>query len=154
MENGNKKVTKNHWSKTKVDSTIRKINNEIYKRNRQAPLQIKIDDLSIFINERITKRGIAKGMVFIQEDLNKNLLKIEKISLEVIFSSHLEFQYEKLKEIKKIIKIEIWSDIRFLMINKAITPGEVTELIKRQTEIDNDIDKWQDSIQRAISAQR
>ena len=67
----------------------------------------------------------------IQEDLNKNLLKIEKISLEVIFSSHLEFQCEKLREIKKIIKIEIWSDIRFLMINKAITPGEVTELIER-----------------------
>ena len=63
MENGNKKVKKDHWSKTKVDSTIRKINNDIYKRNRQAPLQIKIDDLSIFINERITKRGIAACLV-------------------------------------------------------------------------------------------
>ena len=40
------------------------------------------------------------------------------------------------------------------MINKAITPGEITELIRRQLDIDKDIDKWSDSIEKAISADR
>ena len=40
------------------------------------------------------------------------------------------------------------------MINKAITPGEITELIRRQLEIDKDLDKWVMSIQKAISADR
>lgn len=52
------------------------------------------------------------------------------------------------------MRIEIWTDIRFLMINKAITPGEITELIRRQLEIDKDLDKWVMSIQKAISADR
>ena len=52
------------------------------------------------------------------------------------------------------MKIEIWTDIRFLMINKAITPGEITELIRKQISIDNDIDRWLESIRKAIQAER
>ena len=52
------------------------------------------------------------------------------------------------------MKIEIWSDIKFLMVNKAITPGEITELIRRQIEIDKDIDRWIIGIKKAISANR
>ena len=52
------------------------------------------------------------------------------------------------------MKIEIWTDIRFLMINKAITPGEITELIRMQMNIDNDLDKWIVGIEKAISADR
>ena len=62
-EQNNKK--KNHWTQTKTDNAIKKINQEIYKRNRQAPLQVKLDDLAIFINDKITRRGIAKGLVCI-----------------------------------------------------------------------------------------
>lgn len=50
-EQNNKK--KNHWTQTKTDNAIKKINQEIYKRNRQAPLQLKLDDLAIFINDKI-----------------------------------------------------------------------------------------------------
>ena len=146
------KNQKNHWTKTKVDEATKKINNEIYKRNRQAPIQIKLDDFSIFINDKITRRGIAKGLVFIQEDLNKNILNAEKKTIQVLLESDLKKQYEILIDVKKIIKIEIWSDIRFLMINKAITPGEITELIRRQSEIDKDLNRWIQSIQNAISA--
>ena len=39
-------IKKNHWTKSKIDEANRKINNEIYKRNRQAPIQIKIDDMA------------------------------------------------------------------------------------------------------------
>ena len=39
----------NHWTQTNVDNAAKKINQEIYKRSRQAPIHIKMDDLSIFI---------------------------------------------------------------------------------------------------------
>ena len=32
------------------------------------------------------------------------------------------------------------------MVNKAITPGEITELIRKQLEIDKDLNKWIESI--------
>lgn len=146
------KVKKNHWTQTKVNDATKKINQEIYKRNRQAPINIKMDDMSIFINYRITKRGISRGLVSIQEDLNKNILKAEKYTMSALIETEPEEQYEYLRKAKKIMKIEIWTDIRFLMINKAITPGEITELIRRQLEIDEDLDRWMLGINRAISA--
>ena len=130
----------------------KKINQEIYQRNRQAPIHIKIDDLAIFINDRITRRGIAKGLISVQEDLNKNLLKVEKYTVEALILENPKQQFDCLLKAKKVMKIEIWTDIRFLMVNKAITPGEITELIRRQLEIDKDLEKWLLSIEKAISA--
>ena len=83
MEDKNKR---NNWTRKKIDETKEKINKEIYKRDRQASIQIKLDDLAIYINDRITRHGIAKGLVFIQEDLNKNILDIEKITLRILFN--------------------------------------------------------------------
>ena len=51
------------------------------------------------------------------------------------------------------MKVEIWTDIRFLMVNKAITPGEISELIRKQLEIDKDLNKWIISVRKAISAE-
>ena len=147
-----KKTKKNHWTQSRVDNAVKNINQEIYKRNRQAPLHIRLDDLSVFINDKITRRGIAKGLVYIQEDLNKNILNAEKKTMEALLSDDLKEQHMCLLQAKKLLKIEVWTDIRFLMINKAITPGEITELIRKQMEIDKNIDKWLESIQRAISA--
>ncbi|MCF0126636.1 MAG: hypothetical protein HUJ68_12965 [Clostridia bacterium] len=112
-----------------------------------------MDDLAVFINDKITRRGIAKGLVFIQEDINKNILEAEKITINVLILTNPEEQYENLLKVKKIMKVEIWTGIRFLMINKAITPGEITELIRRQLEIDKDLDRWLAGIKKAISAQ-
>lgn len=61
-------------------------------------------------------------------------------------------QFDCLLKAKEVMKIEIWTDIRFLMVNRAITPGEISELIRRQLEIDKDIEKWLLSIEKAISA--
>ncbi len=57
------KSNKNHWTQTNIDNATKKINQEIYKRNRQAPIHIKMDDMAIFINDKITRRGIAKVLV-------------------------------------------------------------------------------------------
>ena len=145
---------KNHWTQSKVDIANKKINKDIYERNRQAPIHIKLDDLSVYINDRITRRGIAKGLVSIQEDLNKNLLEVEKRTIEALLTENKERQYMSLLKAKQIMKIEIWTDIRFLMVNKAITPGEITELIRKQLEINKDLNKWTESVQKAISADR
>ena len=143
MEDKNKR---NNWTRKNIEEAKKKINKEIYKRDRQASIQIKLDDLTIYINDRITRHGIAKGLVFIQEDLNKNILDIEKITLRILFSNNLKEQLKYLINIKKIIKIEIWTDIRFLMVNKGIAPGEITDLIRRSNEIESIIDKWISSI--------
>lgn len=66
----------------------------------------------------------------------------------------MEEQYIHLLQAKYIMKVETWTDIRFLMINKAITPGEITELIRKQLEIDKDLEKWLVAIEKAISANR
>ena len=150
----NQKKKKNNWSKSKVDEALKKINNEIYKRNKQASIQIKLDDLSEFINNKITARGIAKGMVFVQEDFNRNILKIEKTIISILLTNDIHQQINLLNDVKTYIKLEIWPDIRFLMIHKAITPGEITELIKRQSAIDDVIEKWEASMHIAISANR
>ncbi len=139
---------KNYWTQTRVDEASKKINRDIYERNRQAPIHIKIDDLSIYINDKITRRGIAKGLVSIQEDLNKNILEVEKRTVEALIVNNKQKQYTSLLRAKQIIKVEIWTDIRFLMINKAITPGEISELIRKQLEIDKDLNRWITSIRR------
>ncbi len=148
-----KKQIKNHWTQTKIDGATKKINQEIYKRNRQAPIHIKMDDLAILINDKITRRGIAKGLVFVQEDLNKNILEVEKNTMKALLTTNPIEQYEMLIKVQNIMKVEIWTDIRFLMINKAITPGEITELIRRQSEIDKDLEKWLLGVEKAISAE-
>ena len=84
------KNKKNHWTQTKIDNATKKINNEIYKRNRQAPIQLKMDDMAVFINDKITRRGIAKGLVFIQEDLNRNILMAQKNTVKVLLITNLE----------------------------------------------------------------
>ncbi len=91
-------------------------------------------------------------MVFIHEDLNKNIVEVQKNTMSVIFGKDICKQYEFLENAKNIMKIQIWTDMRFLMINKAITPGEITEFIRRQLDIDKDIQKWMAGIKCAISA--
>ena len=81
-----------------------------------------------------------------------NLLEVEKKTLEALISQDKKEQRNYLLEAKYIMNIEIWTDIRFLMINKAITPGEITELIRRQLDIDKDVDRWIVAIKKAISA--
>ena len=54
------KPKKNHWTQSKVDEATKRINQEIYKRNRQAPIHLKMDDLAILIMIKITRRGIAR----------------------------------------------------------------------------------------------
>ena len=108
----------------------------------------------IYINDKITRRGIAKGLVSIQEDLNNSILKVEKQTMEALLTTETKKQYNHLLQAKYIMKVETWTDIRFLMINKAITPGEITELIRKQLEIDKDLEKWLVAIEKAISANR
>ena len=149
----NQKPKKNHWTQTNVENATKKINQVIFERNRQAPIHLKLDDLSIYINNNIGRRGIAKGLVTIQEDFNRNILEVEKMTMKALLTNDKNKQYENLLQAKYIMKVEIWTDIRFLMVNRAITPGEITELIRKQVEINKDLERWFESIKKAISAQ-
>ena len=84
--------------------------------------------------------------------MNKNIIEAEKNTVKVLTITNPKEQYESLTKVKQIMKVEVCTDIRFLMINKAITPGEITELIRRQLEIDKDLDRWLNGIEKAISA--
>lgn len=145
---------KNHWKKSEVDKATKKINNEIYKRNKQASIQIKLDDFSSYFNSRIQKRGLARGMVCIQEELNESLLKVSQRTVQILLSNDLYKQLYLFDEIDEISKVNIWTSIRFLMINRGLTPGEINELIKKQMAIDQMLNKWKASIESAISAKR
>lgn len=39
----------------------------------------------LYINDKITRRGIAKGLVNIQEDFNKSILEVEKQTIKAKF---------------------------------------------------------------------
>ena len=93
-------IKKNHWTQSKVDNATKKINQEIYERNRQAPINIKLDDMAIYINDKITRRGIAKGLVNIQEDFNKSILEVEKQTIKTLISQDKVKQYEYLTKAK------------------------------------------------------
>ena len=62
---GKNKGKKNHWTQKNVDTACKKINNEIYGRNRQAPLHIKLDDLAVYINGQFQYRKLypPKGKI-------------------------------------------------------------------------------------------
>ena len=68
---GQQNKRKNHWTQKNVDTACKKINYKVYGRNRQASLHSILDDLAVYINDKITRR-IEKGMVSIQENLNNN----------------------------------------------------------------------------------
>ena len=145
---------KNHWTKTKVDGALKKINSDIYKRNKEASIRIKIDDMSVFVNSKIQKRGIAKGMVCVQERLNTAILELSKIIIKILLSSNPEEQLLLFQEANQIIYTDIWNSIRFLMLNHGLTPGEINELISMQHKINLELEKWKNSIQSAILAER
>ena len=64
-----------------------------------------MDDLAILINDKITRRGIAKGLVFIQEDLNKNIIEAEKNTVKVLTITNPKEQCESLTKVKQIMKV-------------------------------------------------
>lgn len=145
---------KNKWTKSKVDECKRRINDEIYCRKKQASLQIKLDDMALYINERIQKRGIAKGLVCIQEAINLALFKIQGKIIEILTTPNTNIQLKLFIEIERIIKLEIWPAISFVMTCKGLTPGEAGELIGKQCKIDEELEKWKIKIEKtAISAQ-
>ena len=145
---------KNKWTKSKVDECKRRINDEIYCRKKQASLQIKLDDMELYINERIQKRGIARGLVCIQEAINLALLKIQQKIIEILITPNTNEQLKLFIEIEKITKLEIWPAISFIMTCKGITPGEAGELIGKQCRIDDELEKWKRNVEKtAISTQ-
>ena len=43
------------WSQTNVENARRKINKEIFERDKQASIMIKLDDMAVIINDKIQR---------------------------------------------------------------------------------------------------
>ena len=55
-----------------------------YMKEIDRPQSIQNQMIWLYINDKITRRGIAKGLVNIQEDFNKSILEVEKQTIKDI----------------------------------------------------------------------
>ena len=54
---------------------------------------------------KLLGRGNTRDLVIIQEDINKNILKVEKKTLEALLDTKLEEQYKYLLYIRLLVPI-------------------------------------------------
>jgi hypothetical protein len=118
---------------------------EILYGKRQSPeVMRQIDQISILVNTKIRQRGIAKGFVCVQEDLNRNLLEIEKL---IYWASIEKDNVRRMKYLDKIIMSlkDVGVDIRYMLKNRALTVGEVGEISKYKSQAEKAIYRWRNS---------
>lgn len=75
----------------------------------------------LYINDKITRRGIAKGLVNIQEDFNKSILEVEKQTIKALISQDKVKQYEYLTKAKFMNKRNLFISLTKFNINDKFT---------------------------------
>lgn len=115
---------------------------EILYGKKQAPALMKLlDELSIEVNNKIRMRGIGKGFVCVQEDFNKLILQADKKIFWATQEKDFQIRLNDIIHVQTIIK-NIWIDIRFMYINKALTDGQVGVLSKITSKIETQLSNW------------
>lgn len=118
---------------------------EILFGKRQSPKILKaLDDVAKEVNSKIRMRGIARGMVCVQEDFNKEVLQAQKIVCQAYANKDVAERLSQLEEVGAIIKA-MWVDIRFMLIQKTLTVGEIGVLAKMTKDAQNQLQSWIDS---------
>lgn len=115
---------------------------EILYGKRQSPQVMRdLDSLSAKVNDKIRARGIPKGFVSIWEDVNSILLDCEKLvyyaSIEVNPQTRSQYLNNLLLKMR-----ELSVDIRYLLKNRVLTPGEVGECSRIKKSITNQVYRW------------
>lgn len=96
------------------------------------------DNVAKEINTKIRIRGMAKGFVCVQEDINKLILNSQK---HIYWYTFYNQNSKKLKNIELALSDlkELTIDIDYLLKNKALTKGEcgliIGDLMKAQNEL-------------------
>lgn len=118
---------------------------------RHAPLLFaSLDRMANEVNKKLRMRGIARGMVCVQESINLTVLKMQKLVYDAVKENNVQLRLSLLNEIQKLIKY-IWVDIRYLLKQHALTLGEVEVLSEYANTIDEQIKRWRQSIENRLS---
>lgn len=115
---------------------------EILFGKRQSPIILKaLDDIGLEVNTKIRKRGISRGMVCVQESINKYILEAEHYVCDAYTEPDVTKRLNLLLSVDVTIK-KMWVDIRYLLTQKALTPGEIGVLAKTTKQAQEQLKAW------------
>jgi len=123
----------------------------LYGKKHVPKLQKAYDDISGEVNAKIRTRGIAKGMVCVQESMNREVLASEKMLYDATTEPDAKKRLELIGELLGVLNY-IWVDLRYMLKNRALTPGEIGFLSKDAAEIKKQLKSWEQSIKTAMQA--
>lgn len=121
----------------------------LYGKRHAPPVLKKLDDIANEVNTKFRMRGIARGMVCIQEDINSEDLEIQKRVYDATKEPDAHKRLNILIEIQKQMKY-MWIGIRYLLKQHALTVGEIGVLSTYANEIDDQIEAWKKSIEKKL----
>lgn len=113
----------------------------LYGKHECPRILRALDDIATEVNTKIRMRGIARGMVCVQESFNKQILTAEKLVYNATRESDPKTRLKSIESILRIMKF-IWVDIRFMLKQKALTVGEIGVLSKKAKEAQSHLIRW------------
>lgn len=118
---------------------------------RHAPMIFAtIDRIASEVNTKIRMRGIGRGMVCAQESINKTALEMQKRIYDAVKEPDADKRMILLHDIQRKMRY-MWTDIRFLLKQRALTLGEIGVLSEYANAADKQIEKWKQSIDNKLS---
>ena len=109
-----------------------------------------IDRIASEVNTKIRMRGIGRGMVCAQESINKTALEMQKRIYDAVKEPDADKRMILLHDIQRKMRY-MWTDIRFLLKQRALTLGEIGVLSEYANAADKQIEKWKQSIDNKLS---
>lgn len=113
----------------------------LYGKHECPRILRALDDVATEVNTKIRMRGIARGMVCVQESFNKQILTAEKLVYKATRELDAKTRLEYIEEISLVLKF-VWVDIRYMLKQKALTIGEIGVLAKKTKEAQNHLIRW------------
>ena len=136
------------WSKSMNYS-----GDEILYGKAHAPALFKAyDDFAKEVNEKLRKRGIGRGFVCIQEEMNRGVFHSQQLIYKATRESNPEKRLDLIQQAEGILGETIWIAVRYLLKQKALTPGEIGVLSSKAMDIRNQYKKWIAKTERGITS--
>lgn len=118
---------------------------------RHAPIIFAtIDRIVSEVNTKLRMRGIGRGMVCVQESINKTALEMQKRVYDAVKEPDVSKRIVLLRGIQRQMKY-MWTDIRFLLKQHALTLGEIGVLSNYANSADEQLEKWRQSTENKLS---
>ncbi len=118
---------------------------------RHAPMIFAtIDRIASEVNTKIRMRGIGRGMVCVQESINRTALEMQKRVYDAVKEPDANARLELLSFIQRKMKY-LWTDIRYLLKQHALTLGEIGVLSDYANAADTQLERWKQSIENKLS---